>query len=169
MLSGFKTFIARGNVVDLAVGVVMGAAFGLVVSGLVESFINPLIAWLVGKPNFDSLVFSLPPLFGEEPTVFEYGKILTAIVNFFLVSLAIYFFIIIPMNKLTASLKKEEVEAPPAPPSTQFCRADNCPPARLPNPNRRRSRPTPTRGRQPSRQGIRREAGQAAGWKTGGA
>ena len=120
MLSGFKTFIARGNVVDLAVGVVMGAAFGLVVSGLVESFINPLIAWLVGKPNFDSLMFSLPPLFGEEPTVFQYGKILTAIVNFFLVSLAIYIFIIIPMNKLTASLKKEEVEAPPAPPSEEI-------------------------------------------------
>ena len=113
MLSGFKTFIARGNVVDLAVGVVMGAAFGLVVSGLVESFINPLIAWLVGKPNFDSLVFTLPPIFGDEPTVFEYGKILTAIVNFFLVSLAIYFFIIIPMNKLTASLKKEEAETSP--------------------------------------------------------
>ena len=121
MLSGFKTFIARGNVVDLAVGVVMGAAFGLVVSGLVESFINPLIARLVGKPNFDSLMFSLPPLFGEEPTVFQYGKILTAIVNFFLVSLAIYIFIIIPMNKLTASMKKkEEVEAPPAPPSEEI-------------------------------------------------
>ena len=120
MLSGFKTFIARGNVVDLAVGVVMGAAFGLVVSGLVESFINPLIAWLVGKPNFDSLMFSLPPLIGEEPTVFQYGKILTAIANFFLVSLAIYIFIIIPMNKLTASLKKEEVEAPPAPPSEEI-------------------------------------------------
>jgi len=65
MLSGFKTFIARGNVVDLAVGVVMGAAFGLVVSGLVESFINPLIAWLVGKPNFDSLMFSLLCLRGQ--------------------------------------------------------------------------------------------------------
>ena len=120
MLSGFKTFIARGNVVDLAVGVVMGAAFGLVVSGLVESFINPLIAWLVGKPNFDSLVFTLPPIFGDEPTVFEYGKILAAIVNFFLVSLAIYFFIIIPMNKLTASLKKEEAETPPAQPSEEI-------------------------------------------------
>ena len=120
MLSGFKTFIAHGNVVDLAVGVVMGAAFGLVVSGLVESFINPLIAWLVGKPNFDSLVFTLPPIFGDEPTVFEYGKILTAIVNFFLVSLAIYFFIIIPMNKLTASLKKEEAETPPAQPSEEI-------------------------------------------------
>ena len=119
MLSGFKTFIARGNVVDLAVGVVMGAAFGLVVSGLVESFINPLIAWLVGKPNFDSLVFTLPPIFGDEPTVFEYGKILTAIVNFFLVSLAIYFFIIIPMNKLTASLKKE-AETSPAQPSEEI-------------------------------------------------
>ena len=120
MLSGFKTFIARGNVVDLAVGVVMGAAFGLVVSGLVESFINPLIAWLVGKPNFDSLVFTLPPIFGDEPTVFEYGKILTAIVNFFLVSLAIYFFIIIPMNKLIASLKKEEAETSPAQPSEEI-------------------------------------------------
>lgn len=120
MLSGFKTFIARGNVVDLAVGVVMGAAFGLVVSGLVESFINPLIAWLVGKPNFDSLVFTLPPIFGDEPTVFEYGKILTAIVNFFLVSLAIYFFIIIPMNKLTASLKKEEAETSPAQPPEEI-------------------------------------------------
>ena len=54
MLSGFETFIARGNVIDLAVGAAMGAAFGLVVSGLVESFINPLIAWLVSKPNFDS-------------------------------------------------------------------------------------------------------------------
>ena len=120
MLSGFKTFIARGNVVDLAVGVVMGAAFGLVVSGLVESFINPLIAWLVGKPNFDSLVFTLPPIFGDVPTVFEYGKILTAIVNFFLVSLAIYFFIIIQMNKLTASLKKEEAETSPAQPSEEI-------------------------------------------------
>ena len=120
MLSGFKTFIARGNVVDLAVGAAMGAAFGLVVSGLVESFINPLIAWLVGKPNFDSLVFTLPPIFGDEPTVFEYGKILTAIVNFFLVSLAIYFFIIIPMNKLTASLKKEEAETSPAQPSEEI-------------------------------------------------
>mgnify|MGYP002745777706 FL=1 len=66
-------------------------------------------------------MFSLPPLFGEEPTVFQYGKILTAIVNFFLVSLAIYIFIIIPMNKLTASMKKkEEVEAPPAPPSEEI-------------------------------------------------
>ena len=65
-------------------------------------------------------MFSLPPLFGDKPTVFEYGKILTAIVNFFLVSLAIYLFIIIPMNKLTASLKKEEAEAPPAQPSEEI-------------------------------------------------
>ncbi|MDO4643117.1 MAG: large conductance mechanosensitive channel protein MscL [Cardiobacteriaceae bacterium] len=115
MLSGFKNFIARGNVVDLAVGVVMGAAFGLVVTGLVESFINPLIAWLVGKPNFDSLVFTLPAIVGDAPTTFQYGKIITAIVNFFLVSLAIYIFIIIPMNKLTARMKKEETAAPAEP------------------------------------------------------
>ncbi|MDO4434894.1 MAG: large conductance mechanosensitive channel protein MscL [Cardiobacteriaceae bacterium] len=112
MLSGFKKFVARGNVVDLAVGVVIGAAFGAVVNGLVESFINPLIAWLVGKPNFDALVFTLPPLLGEEPTVFEYGKIITAVVNFFLIALAIYSFVVTPMNKLTAKLKKEEEAAP---------------------------------------------------------
>ena len=121
MLKGFKEFISRGNAVDLAVGMVIGAAFTAIITALVEKFLNPLIGGLVGKPNFDSLMFSLPPLFGEEPTVFQYGKILTAIVNFFLVSLAIYIFIIIPMNKLTASMKKkEEVEAPPAPPSEEI-------------------------------------------------
>lgn len=120
MLSGFKKFIARGNVVDLAVGVVIGAAFGAVVNGLVESFINPLIAWLVGKPNFDALIFTLPPLLGEEPTVFEYGKIITAVVNFFLIALAIYTFVVTPMNKLSAKMKKEEEEAPaPEPEPTE--------------------------------------------------
>lgn len=114
MLSGFKKFIARGNVIDLAVGVVIGAAFGAVVNGLVESFINPLIAWMVGKPNFDALVFTLPPLFGDTPTTFEYGKIITALVNFLLIAFAIYTFVVTPMNKLMAKMKKEE-EANPAP------------------------------------------------------
>lgn len=119
MLDGFKKFIARGNAVDLAVGVVMGAAFGAVVNGLVESFINPLIAWIAGKPNFDELTFSLPPINplieNAAPTVFEYGKIITAGVNFFLVALAVYLFIVTPMNKLKDKLKKQEEEAPAAP------------------------------------------------------
>ena len=104
---------------DLAVGVVIGAAFGAVVNGLVESFINPLIAWIAGKPNFDQLTFELPPINplieNAQPTVFEYGKIITAGVNFFLVALAVYIFIVVPMNKLKDKLKKQE-EATPAEP-----------------------------------------------------
>ena len=119
MLDGFKKFIARGNAVDLAVGVVIGAAFGAVVNGLVESFINLLIAWIAGKPNFDQLTFELPPINplieNAAPTVFEYGKIITAGVNFFLVALAVYIFIVVPMNKLKDKLKKQE-EATPAEP-----------------------------------------------------
>ena len=109
MLSGFKTFIARGNVVDLAVGVVMGAAFGLVVSGLVESFINPLIAWLVGKPNFDSFLE-----FTVGSATVQPGAIITALVNFLIVAFALYLFVVMPMNALNARRKKEEAEEAPA-------------------------------------------------------
>lgn len=111
MLKGFKKFIARGNVIDLAVGVVMGAAFSGIVKGLVDSFINPLIAWVAGKPNFDQLTFSLPPinpLLDKAPTVFEYGKVITASVNFLLIAFAIYFFVIIPVNRFLEKVKKEE-------------------------------------------------------------
>ncbi len=109
MVSGFKNFIARGNVVDLAVGVVMGAAFGAVVTGLVESFINPLIASLVGTPNFDDIGFTF------NGTLFPVGQIITALVNFLLVALAIYIFVVMPMNKLTETMKKEDDATPPEP------------------------------------------------------
>lgn len=107
MLDGFKKFIARGNAIDLAVGVVMGAAFGAVVTGLVESFINPLIAALVGEPNFDAIGFTV------NGVLFPIGKIITATVKFILVSFAIYLFVVLPMNKLSAKMKKEEPAPPP--------------------------------------------------------
>lgn len=110
MLSGFKNFIARGNVVDLAVGVVMGAAFSSVVNGLVESFINPLIAVMVGEPNFDNIAFTF------NGTLFPIGQFITATVKFFLIAIAIYLFVVTPMNKLTEALKSEDENKKVEPP-----------------------------------------------------
>lgn len=90
MLQGFKDFIMKGNVVDLAVAVVMGGAFGAVVTALVDKIIMPLISMLVGSPNFDQFL-----VFGQV----QIGAFLTALVNFLLIALAIYFVIVLPMNK----------------------------------------------------------------------
>lgn len=95
MLSGFKNFILKGNVVDLAVAVVMGAAFGAVVNALVKNVLMPLIAALVGSPNFDS--FAKVTINGND---LQFGVLLTAIVNFVLVAAAIYFVVVAPMNHL---------------------------------------------------------------------
>ncbi|APF41524.1 large conductance mechanosensitive channel protein MscL [Neomicrococcus aestuarii] len=91
MLQGFKDFIMKGNVVDLAVAVVMGGAFGAVVTSLVDKIIMPLISMLVGSPNFDQFL-----VFGQV----QIGAFLTAVVNFLLIALAIYFVIVLPMNKM---------------------------------------------------------------------
>ncbi|WP_311590340.1 large conductance mechanosensitive channel protein MscL [Varibaculum massiliense] len=108
-IAGFKEFISRGNAIDLAVGVVIGAAFGAVVTAIVEKFINPLIAGLVGKPNFDNVLE-----FHLGSATVQPGAIITALVNFLLVALAIYACIIVPMNKLMrirdAKAKADEEE-----------------------------------------------------------
>ena len=91
MLSGFKKFILKGNVIDLAVAVVIGAAFSSVVDALVKSVMMPLISLLVGQPNFDDFL-----AFGDV----RIGVLLTAVVNFLLVSAANYVVIITPMNRL---------------------------------------------------------------------
>jgi len=95
MLTGFKNFILKGNVVDLAVAVVIGAAFGAVVTALVQSVLMPFIAGLVGSPNFDS--FAVVTLNGND---IKFGVLLTAIVNFLLVAAAIYFVVVVPMNHM---------------------------------------------------------------------
>ncbi|MDQ0866206.1 large conductance mechanosensitive channel protein MscL [Arthrobacter globiformis] len=91
MLSGFKKFILKGNVIDLAVAVVIGSAFSAVVDALVKSVLMPLISLLVGEPNFDDFL-----AFGDV----RFGVLLTAMVNFLLVASALYFVIVAPMNRL---------------------------------------------------------------------
>ena len=108
MLSGFKQFIMRGNVVDLAVGVVIGGAFGAVVASLTKDLLMPLIGAIVGKPDFSAITAG--PLL--------VGNFLNAVVAFLLVAFAIYFFVVMPMNAVTARMNKGQ--APPAP-TTKPC------------------------------------------------
>jgi len=112
MLSGFKQFILRGNVVDLAVGVVIGAAFGTVVTAFVKDIINPLIALAVGKPDFTGISFTVGG------TVFPVGDFITALVSFLLIAAAVYFFVVTPINALIARTRKAPA---PADPTTKKC------------------------------------------------
>jgi len=109
MLSGFKKFILRGNVVDMAVGVVIGAAFGTVVAALTKDLLTPLIAAIVGKPDFSAISFKV----GE--TLFPIGDFINAAVSFVLVAAAVYFFVVTPVNALMARFKD------PAAPTTKPC------------------------------------------------
>ncbi|MDO4791518.1 MAG: large conductance mechanosensitive channel protein MscL [Buchananella hordeovulneris] len=113
MLKGFKDFITRGNVVDLAVGVIIGAAFNGIVAALNEKFLSPLIAGLFGQPNFDSL-----GQFMIRDAVVQPGAILTAVINFLIVAAALYFFVVVPLNKLAEAREKGAEEAPAAPVKT---------------------------------------------------
>lgn len=98
MIQGFKAFIMKGNVVDLAVAVVIASAFGTVITALVVRVIMPLIAGIFGAPNFDKvLAFQV----GSDPgNIVSIGAVLTTVVNFVLVAAAIYFAIVVPMNKM---------------------------------------------------------------------
>jgi large conductance mechanosensitive channel len=107
MLKGFKQFLLRGNVVDLAVAVVIGAAFGGVVTAFVRDLLTPLIAAIAGKPDFSSLRFTL------HRSEFLYGDFINAIVSFLLVAAAVYFFIVVPMNAVTARMGRDEASAVP--------------------------------------------------------
>ncbi len=114
MLKGFRDFIMQGNVVDLAVAVVIGAAFGAVVNALVDSVLMPLISALVGAPSFDDFL-----VFNINGNLIQVGVFLTALVNFLLIAAAVYFVIVLPMTKDTEALKRhrglEEEEEEPDP------------------------------------------------------
>jgi large conductance mechanosensitive channel len=112
MLKGFKQFIFRGNVLDLAVAVVIGAAFGKIVTALVEDLLNPVIAALVGKPDFSALKFTV------NGSMFKIGDFVNALVSFVLIGAAVYFFVVLPVNRLMARMRKGE--APPDP-TTKNC------------------------------------------------
>ncbi len=112
MLKGFKQFILRGNVLDLAVAVVIGAAFGAVVTALVKDLITPLIAAIVGKPDFSAIVFTI------NGSKFPIGDFINAVVSFLLIAAAVYFFVVAPVNALMARVRRGQ--APPDP-TTKEC------------------------------------------------
>ena len=112
MLKGFKEFVLRGNVLDLAIAVVIGAAFSAVVTALVKDLITPLIGALVGKPDFSSLVVTV------NGSQFLIGDFLNALLAFVLMAAAVYFFIVAPMNAWIA--RRRRGEAPPDP-TTKKC------------------------------------------------
>jgi large conductance mechanosensitive channel len=112
MLSGFKKFILRGNVVDMAVGVVIGAAFGGVVTEMTKAFLTPLIALIVGKPDYSKLKFMV------RSTEFPIGDFINACVSFFLIAGAVYFFVVVPVNALLVRMHRSDK---PADPTTKKC------------------------------------------------
>jgi large conductance mechanosensitive channel len=112
MLKGFRDFILRGNVVDLAVAVIIGAAFNAIVASLVSDVLNPLIAATVGKPDFSGVILNVG---GGHIKI---GNFFNAAISFFIVACVVYFAIVLPLNALQARHKKGEL---PAPPSTRTC------------------------------------------------
>lgn len=129
MFKGFRDFILRGNVVDLAVAVIIGAAFGAITASLTADVITPFISAIVGAPDFSTLVVHVPVLHKVAPPSplpanyvapgeIHIGKFLNALINFLLNAAAIYFLIVVPMKYLVA---KFEVPAAPAAPATRTC------------------------------------------------
>jgi large conductance mechanosensitive channel len=115
MLKDFKKFILRGNVVDLAVAVIIGAAFGAIISALVKDLITPLIAAIGGKANFSSLYFTI------HNSKFMYGDFINAVLSFLIIASVVFFFVVQPINKMLAfSNRNKEPDAP----GTKTC--DEC-------------------------------------------
>lgn len=118
MLQGFKNFIMRGNVIDLAVGVVIGSAFTAIVTAFSTNIIDPLIA-MIGGTEFGFGFNAIP---GNEATFLNFGALLTAIINFLLIAAVVYFLIVAPMNKLDEIQKRKRgiSEEEPAPTDTEL-------------------------------------------------
>ena len=109
VIKEFRDFILRGNVIDLAVAVVIGAAFGALVTAFVASFVTPLIAAIVGKPDFSALVFTI------NGSKFTYGSFLNALISFLAIAAVIFFFIVKPMNTLMTRAARKDEPASDAP------------------------------------------------------
>jgi large conductance mechanosensitive channel len=111
-MKGFKQFMLRGNVLDLAVAVVVGGAFGAVVTALVKDLITPLIAAIVGKPDFSAISFTV------NGSKFPIGDFINAVVSFLLIGAAVYFLVVLPINALMARIRRGEG---PVDPTTKKC------------------------------------------------
>jgi large conductance mechanosensitive channel len=108
--SGFKQFIVRGNVIDLAVGVMIGGAFNMVVTALVKDLITPLVAAIFHQPNFSNLIFTV------HGSQFPYGDFVNNLISFLITAATVYFFVVLPINRLTAAIK-----GPPPAATTRQC------------------------------------------------
>lgn len=111
LLNDFKAFILRGNVVDLAVAVVVGAAFKSIVDAFVADLITPLVAAIGGNQDFSTLHFKI------NDSVFRYGDLLNQVISFLIIAAVVFFFIVTPVNAMMARARKE----PPADPSEKKC------------------------------------------------
>jgi large conductance mechanosensitive channel len=111
MLKEFKAFLLRGNVVDLAIAIVVGVAFGAVVTALVGDLLTPIIAAIFGSHDFSSLTFTI------NGSVFRYGHFLNAVLSFVTVAAAVFFFVVVPVNRLLRRARKE----PTPDPTTRKC------------------------------------------------
>lgn len=111
-LKGFREFILRGNVVDLAIAVVIGAAFGAIVEALVKDLVTPLIAAIGGQPDFSQIAFTI------NNSRFLIGDFINAVISFLIIAAVIYFFVVLPVNRLMERFKPE---VPPAPETTKEC------------------------------------------------
>jgi len=110
LLKGFKSFIMRGNVVDLAVAVIIGAAFNQIVNSMVGDVLTPLIGAIFGRPDFSGIMIGPVAL----------GKFINAVVNFLIVTAAIYFAIVVPMRKIMEHFEKKKAEQPAPAPSEEL-------------------------------------------------
>lgn len=107
MLKGFRQFLLRGNVIDLAVAVVIGGAFGAVITALVKDLLTPLIAAIVGKPDFSAIQFEI------NGSKFLIGDFVNALISFLLIGAAVYFFVVVPVNAFMARMRRGETAPDP--------------------------------------------------------
>ncbi|HEX8923633.1 MAG TPA: large conductance mechanosensitive channel protein MscL [Patescibacteria group bacterium] len=118
MLQGFKKFILRGNVVDLAVGVVIGAAFNTVIQSFVKDILTPLIAIVGGQPDFSAFKFTI------RNSSVTYGDFVNSFISFLIISAVIYFLVVMPMNRLMALTQKKDKDAKPETKTCPECLSD---------------------------------------------
>jgi large conductance mechanosensitive channel len=104
MIKGFKDFLLRGNIVELAVAFVMGLAFAAVINSLVENLLMPVIAMVIGKPDFSDLTFTI------NDAVFRYGAFLTDVIQFVAIAAAVFFFVVKPVQAMLARTQRTPVE-----------------------------------------------------------
>jgi large conductance mechanosensitive channel len=115
MLKGFRDFVFRGNVIDLAVAVIIGGAFNAIVGSMVKDILGGLIAAIVGKPDFSALAIDI------HGGHIAYGNFLNALISFLTVAAVVYFFVVLPINKLSERAKALRPPPPPPEPVTKVC------------------------------------------------